>query len=235
MESGKKIFVSYKYKDTEVEELENYLIVGQTTARSYVDYLIDKFENDDIHTYKGEANEDLSEFKDETIESELKDKIYDSSITLVLISPKMKESNKLEEEQWIPWEVSYSLREQTRNNRTSQPNAIIGVVLPNRNGEYSYFNEYCNNNSDCKASIIKDNIWFKILKENRYNYNRKDDNTDVRRCDYRNCSSNIFPEKCSYVQIVNWCDFIDKLGYHLDKALEIQNNIDRYKITKQIT
>ena len=56
---ARKIFVTYKHSDNSVESL-NY----QTTARAYVDKLIELFEEDEI--YKGEGTLDLSQFKDET-------------------------------------------------------------------------------------------------------------------------------------------------------------------------
>lgn len=136
---GRKIFVSYKYWDFNVHSLAKYSST-YSIARDYVDWLEDKFSNRTDHIYKGEHNdEDLSLKTDEYIWSKLKDKIYDSSITIVLISPNFKEPNKWDRSQWIPWEISYSLRKTTRSNFTSQRNAVLAVVLPDINGSYSYF------------------------------------------------------------------------------------------------
>jgi hypothetical protein len=71
---GRKVFVSYKHGDNSVQG---------GTARDYVDYLSENTLKNDV--YKGEYNEDLSAFKDDTIKNRLKDKIHDSSVTLVLV------------------------------------------------------------------------------------------------------------------------------------------------------
>lgn len=147
---GRKIFVSYKYKDYDVKEL---LGVEQPTwPCDYVDYLKDNVLSDD-DIYKGEnSDEDISDWEDDQIWEHLKDKMYDSTVTIVLISPNMKEAGKWQRSQWIPWEISYSLRETTRNDRTSYNNAILAVILPNKKGEYDYYDK---NNL---FPILKDNI-----------------------------------------------------------------------------
>ena len=137
---GHKIFVSYKYADDCVCTLPNKCWKFElTTVRDYVDELEKLFDRtNDI--YKGESDgEDLSHLSDETIKAKLKDRIYDSSVTIVLISPYMKETYRRERDQWIPWEISYSLCETTRHDRTSHNNAIVAVVLPDRNGSYGYY------------------------------------------------------------------------------------------------
>lgn len=137
---GNKIFISYKYYDTNVQILPTTLN-NNPKVRDYVTWLENKFTNRTEHVYKGESdNEDLSYKSEDYIWSKLKDKIFDSSITIVLISPNMKEPNKWEKSQWIPWEISYSLREIPRSAYTSHSNAVLAVVLPDRKGNYSYYN-----------------------------------------------------------------------------------------------
>lgn len=133
---GYKVFVSYKYKDFDVKPLAG--VDGVTWPCHYVDYIQNRIlSTDDI--YKGEkSDEDISYLSENGIWEHLKDKIYDSSITIVLISPNMKEPRRWETSQWIPWEISYSLRETKRSDRTSHNNAMLAVVLPDKDGSYSY-------------------------------------------------------------------------------------------------
>lgn len=146
---GRKVFVSYKYKDYDVKMMPG--VRQPTWPCDYVDYIKNKVlcGND---VYKAEnSDEDISSWGEDTIWNHLKDKIYDSTITIVLISPNMKETGKRQRSQWIPWEISFSIRETTRNNRTSHRNAILAVILPDENGSYGYYD--------------KDNL-FPILKSN---------------------------------------------------------------------
>lgn len=147
---GKKIFVSYKYHDDNVLPLEGHYY---STVRDYVDAFEEKLDDSDS-IYKGEEDgEDLSKLTDSQIWEKLKDRIYDSSVTVVFISPNMKENNKEERDQWIPWEVSFSLKETSRKDKNGNPvishtNAMTAVFLPDRNGSYDYYLE----NMNCCAS-----------------------------------------------------------------------------------
>lgn len=136
---ARKIFVSYKYKDSNVQSLST-TVFPPTWPSDYVEYIEQFFLNENI--YKGEKqDEDLSAFSEAYIWKHLKDKIYDSTVTVVLISPNMKEPGKKQRSQWIPWEISYSIRKLMRGGRTSQRNSIIAVILPDTTGSYMYFDK----------------------------------------------------------------------------------------------
>ena len=220
---ARKIFVTYKHSDGAVQPIN-----GGTTARAYVDRLIALFEGDEI--YKGEGDEDLSNFKDETIATHLKDKIFDSSITLVLISPNMKDIYESESEQWIPWEVSYSLKNTTRDGRTSQTNAILAVVLPDTNSSCRYFLEE-DSCPHCHYTNLRTDRLFQILRDNM---------TNTKQPIYDDCSNHVgnkplFGGEPSYIFSVKWDDFIANREGHLKRVEDIRDNINAYNITKEIT
>lgn len=226
---GKKIFVSFKYADDQVENLK----FGQnSTVRDYIDKFEEKVDSsDDI--YKGESDdEDLSDLSDDTIWEKLKDRIYDSSVTIVFISPGMKESGKKDRDQWIPWEVSYSLKETSRKNKkgdsvTSRSNAMIAVVLPDSNGSYSYYLESktCCDNGCTTHHTSK---LFTIIKKNKFNRIK---NVSMRTCDN---DETIWTGTCSYIEAVKWSSFIADYQKYVDKAVERQDYIDEYYIRKEV-
>lgn len=220
---ARKIFVTYKHNDNNVAPLNGIA----TTARGYVDELIELFEGDEI--YKGEGNEDLSEFKDETITTHLKDKIYDSSMTLVFISPCMKDPYMNESDQWIPWEVSYSLKEISRNDRTSHANAMLAIVLPDCNSDYGYYLEE-NTCPYCNCRTLKTNTLFGILRDNMFN---------VKEPTFSNCQyhspKTVYVGDSSYIYSVKWSDFIADSEKYFQKAEEINGNIEDYEIAKTIS
>lgn len=216
---GKKIFVSYKYADSNVCLIEN---INPTTVRDYVDILQSKIDESD-HIYKGEDDgEDMGTLADSTIGSKLGDKIFDSTVTIVFISKGMKD-NTPESDQWIPWEISYSLREQSREGKNSKTNAMLGVVLPDQLNSYEW---YYLNNPGCNSITHQTNQLFEILRDNMFN--KITANT-------RTCNGTIIYEgESSYIKTVRWDEFIENMNLYIDKALEIWGLRGQYKIRKSV-
>ena len=226
---GHKIFISYKYADSNVSKITNHW--ERDTVRDYVDALEKYIKDKSEHVYKGESDgEDLSALTEEKIWSILKDRIYDSTLTIVMISPNMKDSTK-ERNQWIPWEISYSLKEVSRKNKagnmvTSSSNAILAIVVPDSVGSYSY---YTYNRNCCSAgcSVYNTSRLFQILKDNMFNIKKPNKNV----CDN---NSIIYHGDSSYIISVTWDDFIKEPETYIDKAYYLQNSIERYDIVKDI-
>lgn len=227
---GRKIFVSYKYGDTYVEDLDIYEdnFFGRqkvpTKARHYVNELASILSNED-HIYKGEDDgQSLVDFSDDYIASTLRDKIYDSSITIVLISKGMKHIWQAEKDQWMPWEISYSLKEYTRLGRTSLSNGIIALVIPDEFGSYEYYLTYDN---VCSCTNYNTSFLFQILKENMFN--KKHQQTHL-------CTngSTVYNGEFSYIKSVKWLDFKNNPNFYLDKAIELRDQKENYNITKTV-
>lgn len=216
---GHKIFISYKYGDTSVRKIEG---INETKVRDYVDIIQDKIGKDNIN--KGEKDgEDLSNFKEKTIKSKLRDKIYDSSVTIVLISKNMIDYTLPEKDQWIPWEISYSLTEHTRKDKTSKTNAVLAVVIPDEYDSYEFFikNNTCDN---CSCRTLYTSNLFGILENNMFNKIEKEQSE----CSIYTTYSG-YP---SYIESVKWDDFIDKYNDYLDIAVDINTKIDEYTLHK---
>jgi|SRR5690606_10757895 len=227
---ARKIFVSYKYKDEKVaklqdfyyEEVDGYMKFNtrRTRARDYVDKLQEKIGSDNINLGEKDG-ESLETFTDQAIESSLKKRIRQCSITVVLISKGMK-TNDAEKEQWIPWEVSYSLRIVPTGGNTKQRNAVLGVVLPDENGNYDW---YYTSNPNCNSVTHHTGQLFKILKDNMFNILVKE---------YRECNGSKIhiKDEPSFIKTVKWDDFMNGNSYsfYFDKAVEIKDDESSYDI-----
>ncbi len=226
---ARNIFISYKYHDELVGYLNNIdikfingkldFVKRSTRARDYVDKL-QKILKENNHINLGERDgESFEDFADITIESQLKRKIRQSSTTIVLISKGMKEGGIDEKDQWIPWEISYSLRTTTVENIKSHRNAVLGVILPDENNSYEW---YYRENHDCNSVTHFTDQLFGILKENMFNVIDK----NIRECR----GSRIHEGESSYIKTVKWDVFCSDTERYIEKSLEIQRNGHLYDI-----
>ena len=227
---GHKIFVSYKYADADVK---NFTWWGNSTVRDYVTEFQNKLSSEDDINKGEEDDEDLSGLSDDAIWEKLKNRIYDSSVTVVFISPNMRESGKADKDQWIPWEISYSLKEISRKTKTgksvySRSNAMVAVVLPDSNGSYSYYLESKNCCFSYCTTHHTDKL-FMILAKNKFNLK----NPTTRDC--TNTEGKIWTSpNPSYIDAVKWDAFIADYKKYIDAAIERQDNIDDYTIRKEV-
>ena len=200
---ARKTFISYKY--SEAQKVRDDIIEALGEDASY---------------YKGETADspDLTDSSTENIKENLKDMIYDTSVTIVIISPQIKESK------WIDWEIEYSLKEISRSDRTSRTNGIIGVIKK-VNNSYSWIVSHSSYEDGCKPRNIDSTLLYDIINNNRYNQE----------------PPKYICEKCktidklngSYISLIEQDDFLADPDKYIENAYEKASEIDSYKISKK--
>jgi len=144
-----KTFISYKYSE----------------AQSLRDKIIHAL-GDDATYYKGETSDspDLSDTSTQNIKRVLSDMMYDTSVTIVIISPHMKESK------WIDWKIEYCLKNNTRKDRTSHTNGVVGVIMK-WNGGYDWFVNHFYNCHGTPVVNYNNRYLYPIIYLNHFNSN----------------------------------------------------------------
>ena len=198
-----KTFISYKYSE----------------ARNLRNSIIDALGDDAIY-YQGETSisPDLSDTSTENIKRNLTDMMYDTSVTIVIISPNMKNSN------WIDWEIEYSLKSITRKGRTSHTNGVVGVIMK-FNGGYSWLKTTSTNGDGCTSSSYDESKVYSIINNNRFNQNPKKYSCDT--CKTVNALTG------SYIAYVEEETFLSDPQKYIDNAYDkSENDAAGYDLTK---
>lgn len=198
-----KTFISYKY--SEAQQLRDDIISAL---------------GDDVTYYKGETSDspDLTDTSTENIKKNLTDMMYDTSVTIVILSPNMIQS------EWIDWEIEYCLKEITRKNRTSRTNGVVGVVMK-YNGGYSWLRSTTTNSDGHNSTSTDSSKLYDIINKNRYNQT----------------PTEYYCEKCktfdrltgSYISIIEEEEFLQDPNKFIDNAFEKSENTKNYELTKK--
>lgn len=199
-----KTFISYKFSE----------------SCDLRDDIIDAL-GEDATYYKGETSDspDLSDTSTENIKKNLRDMMYDTSVTIVIISPHMKESK------WIDWEIEYCLKNNTRKGRTSHTNGVVGVIKK-VDGGYDWFKYSECNDDGCMVSGYKEEKVYDIIKNNRRNQNPK-----VYSCEI--CKS-INSLTGSYIAYAEEETFLADPETYINNAYDkSENDAEGYTLTKQ--
>lgn len=199
-----KIFISYKFSESQV--LRDAIITELGTDATY---------------YCGETSKspDLTDLKTDSIKNRLKDMIYSTSITVVILSPNMLESK------WIDWEIEYSLKEIKRGDIHSKTNGIVAVISK-IDGGYEWFKHISHNYHD-KAVITFDmGKTFEIISRNHFN-----SEPPIWHCTDCKTYDSMYG---SYISFVDEDEFLNNIDYYLDNAYEkSKKKISDYNLVRE--
>lgn len=200
---ARRTFISYKYSE----------------AKNLRDRIL-KALGDDATYYKGETSDspDLTDTTAENIKKNLKDMMHGTSVTIVIISPNIKDSK------WIDWEIEYSLKEITRSDTTSRTNGVVGIIMKH-NGGYDWLVTRTKKDDGCTVRSISDSLLYKIISENRYNL--KGDGYSCPNCKTYDQLDG------SYISLVDEDDFIDDPEKYIENAYNKCEKINDYDLLKQ--
>lgn len=198
-----KTFISYKHSE----------------AQKIRDNIIKALGKDAVY-YRGETSNspDLSDTSTENIKKALTDMMFDTSVTIVVISPNMTESN------WIDWEIEYCLKNINRKDRISHINGVVGVIMK-YNGGYEWFKKKKRKDDGCIISSYDENKVYDIINKNRYNQNPKKYSCDV-------CKT-VDSLTGSYIAYVEEETFLSNPNKYINNAYDkSEDNAAGYNITK---
>lgn len=201
---ARKTFISYKY--SEAQNLRDKII---------------KALGDDAGYYQGETADspDLTDTTVENIKNRLKEMIHGTSVTIVIVSNNIKDSK------WVDWEIEYSLKEITREDKTSRTNGVLGVLMK-QSGGYDWIVTSDKKDDGCSVRTIDSKKLFDIINNNRYNLT----GDDKYACKHCKTFSQL---DGSYIALIEEDDFISDPHKYIENAYEKCENVNNFNISKQ--
>ncbi|WP_261058828.1 TIR domain-containing protein [Streptococcus mitis] len=199
-----KTFISYKYDE----------------SQALRDAIIEKLGNDAIY-YCGETSisPNLTDLKTYSIKEKLKDMIYNTSITIVILSPKMSKSK------WIEWEIEYSLKEIKRGNKYSRTNGVVAIISK-VDGSYDWFKHFSYNHHRKPVINFDMEKTFKLISNNHFN-----SNPPIWHCSKCKTYDSMYG---SYISFIEEDNFLNNINYYLDNAYEkSRNRISDYTLIRK--
>lgn len=200
---ARKTFISYKY--SEAQDLRDKILESL---------------GDDATYYQGETADspDLTDTTTDNIKVSLTDMMYNTSVTIVIISPSIKESD------WIDWEIEYCLKEISRNGRTSKTNGVVGVIQE-VDGSCDWLVSKKINDDGCSSRVIDNEPLFDIIKNNRFN--RPDAEHTCKDCKtYGQLDG-------SYISLIDEGEFLKDPQKYIENAYEKSEVSNEFDLVKQ--
>ncbi|MCY4657792.1 MAG: TIR domain-containing protein [Gammaproteobacteria bacterium] len=197
-----RTFISYKFSES-------------TELRDRIVYSL----GDDAGYYQGETSDspDRSDQATETIKQNLRDMMYNTSVTIVLLSPNLLESK------WVDWEIEYCLKETQRKGRTSRTNGVVGVVSK-VNGGYGWLLTTEGKPDGCLVNRYDESYLYDIININRFNRKLKQPVCS-------RCGSYAELKDC-FISFVLEDDFLLDPSSYIDNAFDKSENAENFDLVK---
>lgn len=200
---ARKTFISYKYSEARV--LRDKILMALGNDATY---------------YQGETSQspDLTDTSTENIKRILRNMMYNTSVTIVIISPNMINSK------WIDWEIEYCLHEYSRKDRFSLTNGVIGVIMK-VNGSTDWLKKY---SYDIHGNLMiqyRNEFLYPIIYNNHFN-----SNPPLKHCN--DCNTYDFLNG-SYITMVDEDVFLINPSLYIENAYYKSENIKKYILRKE--
>ena len=210
-----RIFVSYNQNDKDVKSI-CYDFKG---LKNYEEDLKTVFINYDQSENLVAERGNPANMTEEEIFAALDREMAGCDVTIVLLSPNMMDSDKPEREQWLPWEIAYSMNPSMRADPNVLPNAVLAIAVPDEDGKYDHVYDKGSNRNihlDCMPPIVRGNML--NIREPKIGMDGKVVVTD---------DSNYFP-------VIKWSYFHANSEHYIDLAVRHRNNAQAYNLVTKV-
>lgn len=203
-----KVFISFRFSD----------------GKEIKDELVDLFDESTEIINRSE-DVDRSQMSDESIQDYLYEKLEDTSVTIVLLTPKAVDYKKNfwgEYDDWLYDELRYSLEDRT-NNRT---NGVVAVYTDDAKDmileSSSHYCSHCQQTKSCRTLKSFDNL----ARKNMLNIKPKFKKNP--------CADLYDDSHDSYISLVSLEDFKNDYAKYIDNAKEKRNRLEEFEIKKRM-
>ncbi|KXT60078.1 hypothetical protein SORDD05_01245 [Streptococcus oralis] len=203
-----KVFISFRYSD----------------GKNIKDELVDLFDESTEIINRSE-DVDRNQMSEETIQKYLYEKLKDTSVTILLLTPEAVSYKKDwygEYDDWLYDELRYSLEDRT-NNRT---NGVVAVYTDGARDklfiEDNHYCSCCQQNQPCKILKDFDNLARKNMLNIKPNFKKE------------LCNNLYSDEYDSYISLVSLEVFKKDYKKYIDNAKEKRDRLEEFEIKKRM-
>lgn len=203
-----KVFVSFRFSD----------------GKKIKDELVDLFD-ESMEVINRSEDEDRSQMSEDTIQNYLYEKLKDTSVTIVVLTPEAVSYRKDwsgRYDDWLYDELRYSL-EDRKNNRT---NGVIAVYT--EEAKDKLFTERTHSCSKCQETKICRSL------ENFDNLSRKNMLNIKLRYKKNQCNDLYDDEHDSYISLVSLEDFKNNYSKYIENAKDKRDRADEFELHKKM-